>query len=283
MKPWLLVALAACSPSREDVPAAQRRTESRKSIDIKMPPGLLFSVRGVEIARGPKHSLELTYRVESSDPKLELPGEITCRIQGFNLVYPMTATGKIPGPRLTSLWRPDPFAEDPEHCQIDWLMNEATYASACYRGGELVTGACPPGSFPKRTEDELKKNLAGAFVVDLVHATFSVHEGAATTSGIFTILERLQDGHRIIAQLACDDSRGPIRGETGMPLVPLERISVGASVYGPAAILLDRTPADGAPCVFRLVSRGSSGPPHEKELAKYCVTAGSPTVLTCPL
>jgi hypothetical protein len=89
------------------------------------------------------------------------------------------------------------------------------------------------------------------------------------------------EGHRIVAQLFCNAGR--ITGEAGMPLVPLERLAVGASVYGPAAILLERTPSDGAPCVFRLVSRAAQGPPNEKELAKYCVTAGTPTVLTCPL
>jgi hypothetical protein len=179
------------------------------------------------------------------------------------------------------LWRPDPFAADPEVCQIDWLLGDTSHASACYRGGELATGPCPAGSFPPRTEDELKTSLAGKFTVDLVQATFATRDGAATFSGVFTKLDRLVEGHRIVAQLFCNAGR--ITGEAGMPLVPLERLAVGASVYGPAAILLERTPSDGAPCVFRLVSRAAQGPPNEKELAKYCVTAGTPTVLTCPL
>jgi hypothetical protein len=277
------VALAACSPSREDVPPPQRRVEPRQSIDIQMPATAPFSIRGVEVARGPNHSLELGYRLEAASSSLNIPGELTCRVQGFNLVYPAAATGKVPGPRLTGLWRPDPFAADPEVCQIDWLLNDASYASACFRGGELVTGACPAGSFPPRTEDELKTSLAGKFMVDLVHATFAVRDGSATVSGVFTKLDRFAEGHRILAQLSCHDPAGRISGEASMPLVPLERLVVGASVFGPAAFLLERTPADGANCVFRLVSRAVKDPSVEKELAKYCVAAGTSTVLTCPL
>lgn len=279
MKPAVLLVLAACSSSgRDEPPATQRKPESRHSIDVESFKGAPFSVRGVEVTRGPKHSLELGYRLEAADTSLLVPGEFTCRVQGFNLVYPMTTTGKTVGSRLTALWRPDPFEQDPELCQIDWLLHDAGYASACYRGGELVSGACPPDSFPKRTEDELKKNLAGAFAIDIVHASFSTHEGAVTMSGIFTNLERVADKHRLLAQVTC----GGASGEAAMPLLPMERLAVGSSVFGSASILLDRTPPDGTHCVFRIVSRAPDGP-DEKELAKYCVTAGSPTVTTCPL
>jgi hypothetical protein len=279
VRPAVFLVLAACSPSREDVPKPQLRTESRHSIDIAPFDSAPFTVRGVEIARGPKHSLELGYRIEAPDTSLLVPAEFTCRVQGFNLVYPTPATGKSVGPRLTALWRPDPFDEDPELCQIDWLLRDAGYASACYRGGELVSGGCPPGSFPKRTEDELKTNLAGAFAIDIVHAAFSTHDDALTMSGIFTNLAPYPEKHRLVAQASC----GEISGEAGMPLLPMERLAVGSSVFGSATILLDRPPAAGAHCVFRIVSRAAEGPPSEQELAKYCVTAGSPTVTTCPL
>ena len=272
--------LAACSSSgRDQPPPAQHKPEARHSIDIEPFAKAPFSVRGVEVARGPQHSLELGYRIEASDKSLLVPAEFTCRVQGFNLVYPMTATGKTVGPRLTALWRPDPFDQDPELCQIDWLLRDAGYASACYRGGELASGACPPDSFPKRTEDELKKNLAGAFAIDVVHATAATRDGALTLSGIFTNLERYPDKHRLLALVSCGDTSG----EAAMPLLPMERLSVGSSVFGSATVLLDRTPADGTQCVFRIVARAPAGPANEKELAKYCVTAGSPTVATCAL
>jgi len=279
MRPWVLVALTACSPREE--PAPKQRPPHSIDIPTVTGAGAPFSLREVEVVRGPNHSLELGYRVETADKTLEVPGEFTCRVQGFNLVYPATARGKLGGPQRTGSWRPDPFAEDPEVCQIDWRSNNAGYASACYRAGELSPRGCSPGTFPPRTEDELKTNLAGKFAVDLVHASFELRAGAAIITGIFTVLERLAEDHRIVATISCDE--GQAASEAALPLIPLERLAVGSSVYGPATILLDHMPADGALCTFRLVSRPTKGPRDERELAKYCVTAGTPTVLTCPL
>ncbi|HEU4615252.1 MAG TPA: hypothetical protein VFS15_24330, partial [Kofleriaceae bacterium] len=50
---------------------------------------------------------------------------------------------------------------------------------------------------------------------------------------------------------------------------------VGASVYGPIAMFLDRTPQPTAVCDLRVVSRAIDGAPTEQIHARYCLTTGA--------
>lgn len=259
MRPWLILVAAACSPSREQPPPPSHQPEPRHSIDVTVRDAPV-AIRGVELTPGPKHSLELGYRLEAQDKSVSIPGEIMCRVQGYNLVYPAATTTQVAGARLTGVWRPDPFSEEPEICQVDWWLKRTRVAAACYAHGKLVDGACPGDTFTWDDND-------GIHAIQLSHAKLEFREGAAVMTGVFTVVDRVPEHH--VARISCGDSGGPIVGEAAMPLLPLDRIGGGASVFGPVAILLDRSPRPLAACTFTIVAAGGKG---EVALAEYCAT-----------
>ncbi len=288
MKPWWLLALVACSGERdtprEATPPRPVGGESssdgpswrRGSIDVQVT-GAPISIRGVEIVPSPDSPgvLELGYRVEAKDPRLSVPARVMCRVGGYNVVYPASAEGKLPGPRLATLFRPDPFSEPVTACEAAFFVDERQVAAACYRDGELVNGACPPDTFPpprRLTEQS----------VEIARAMLELRHGTALVSGLFTLAEPLADGRRFATQIRCEDAAGVATGEGELAFLPLDRIPVGASVYGPAAIFLDRTPAPDAICELRVVSRALSGAPTEQIHAHYCLTTGAVRAGECP-
>lgn len=230
-----------------------------------------MSIRGVEVVPS-GNALELSYRIESPDKTLSVPGEMMCRVHGYNLVYPATTSGKTAGPRLTGLFKPDPFGETPARCEVSFRLAGRRIAAACFQGGDLTDGSCPAGSFPPPD--------AGGAGVTLEHAALELREDAAVVTGIYTLVSPLPERHRLAAQISCDDAAGPIVGEAALPFVPVEELPAGASVYGPVAMLLDRKPVPLAACDFRLLSRDPRGS-SEVEHAHYCLTTAAVRVGRC--
>ena len=272
MKPHWLVVLVACSSERDaprEPPAAPPVAGARQSIDPRVT-GADVSIRGVELtpsARSPG-VLELGYRVEAKDTSLHVPARIMCRVAGYNVVYPGSDEGKRPGPRLAMLFRPDPFAEPVEACEIAFFVNGAHVATTCYRNRELADGACPAGTFPAPPR-------VTAFSVELTRAILELRHGTALVSGLFTLAEPLPPGRQFATQIRCEDEAGIASGEGELAFLPLASIPVGASVFGPVAMFLDRTPAASATCDVRIVSRATSGAPTEHVHAHYCLTTGA--------
>lgn len=280
MKPAWLVAVVlagACSSEHDSgrTPAPSSRAESRRSIDLPAA-GEHVAIRGVELVPGAAPGvLELGYRIETTDPALQVPAQIMCRVGGYNVVYPSGGDGKHAGPRLASLFRPDPFAEPVEGCEVTFYAHDRPIAAACYRGGELAAGACPAGTFPR-------PRLQTDFAVDLSRAALELRHGAALVSGLFTLAQPLGEGRRFATQIRCEDQAGVASGEGELAFTPLEKIPVGASVYGPVAMFLDRTPQPTATCDLRVVSRATSGAPTEQIHARYCLTTGAVRAGDCP-
>jgi hypothetical protein len=270
VKPWWLLVCVACSgehdtPRERSVP--RPAGDSRRSIDVRVT-GAPISIRGVEIAHAASPGvLELGYRVEAKDHKLSVPARVMCLVGGYNVVYPAGSEGKLPGPRLVTLFRPDPFSEPVTACEAVFFVGEQQVATACYRNGELVDGACPAGTFPP------PRRLT-SFGVEVTRAVLELRRGTALVSGLFTLAEPLAEGRRFAAQIRCEDAAGVATGEGEFAFLPLESIPVGASVYGPVAIFLDRTPEPSAACELRIVSRALSGAPTEQIHARYCLTTG---------
>jgi hypothetical protein len=271
MKPCWLVVLVACSSERDaprDPPAAPP-AGARQSIDPRVSRAEV-SIRGVELtpsARSPG-VLELGYRVEAKDASLHVPARIMCRVGGYNVVYPTSDEGKRPGPRLATLFRPDPFAEPVEACEIAFFVNGTQVATACYRSRELADGACPAGTFPAPPR-------ASEFSVELTRAILELRHGTALVSGLFTLAAPLEAGRQFATQIRCEDDAGIASGEGELAFLPLASIPVGASVFGPVAMFLDRTPAASAMCDVRIVSRATAGAPTEQVHARYCLTTGA--------
>ena len=274
--------LVACSQERNEPPPASHPVTTRTSIDVTVH-GAPVSIRGLELVPSGK-SLELGYRVEASNNALSVPGEIMCRVHGYNLVYPATTSGKVAGPRLTGLFKPDPFSEAPTLCEISFRLDQRRIGAACFHDGELTDGACPEGSFPPPPPDQgALSALVGRVGVTLEHAALELREDAAVVTAIYTLVTPLPAGHRLAAHISCDDAAGPIVGEAGFAFVPLDRLPAGSSVYGPVAILLDRKPAQLAACDLRFLSRATdarSGS-SEQEHAHYCVTTAAIRVGRC--
>lgn len=256
----------ACSREHESPGQPPPRLESRHSIDVTVT-GAPVSVRGVELTPAPNQPgvLTLGYRIESRDPSAAVPARILCRVGGYNVVYPTTDEDKLPGRRLATLFRPDPFAEPVEACEVTFLRNDVAIAAACYRGGVLADGACPQEAFPPPPR-------ATQFSVELTRASLELRHGTALVSGLFTVFEPLAAGRRFATQLRCEDPAGTASGEGELAFLPLDQLPAGASMYGPVAIFLDRTPAPTAACELRVISRATVGPPTEQIHAHYCLT-----------
>jgi hypothetical protein len=270
MKPWWLVLVVACSrDAGEPRPSPAARATPRRSIDLRVS-GAPISIRGVELVPSPRMagSFELGYRVEARDPGVQVPARIMCRVGDYNIVYPASGEGKVPGPRLAALFRPDPFSDVARACEVAFFVGDEQIATACYQDGELVDGACPAGTFPPPPR-------VTTYSVEIARAALELRHGTALVSGLFTLLEPLAEGRRFATQICCEDSTGSSTGEGELAFLPLDRIPAGASVYGPVAIFLDRTPEPSATCELRVVSRPLDGAPTEQIHARYCLTTGA--------
>lgn len=264
--------VVACSRQHDEPrelgkPAA--RSESRHSIDVTVK-GAPLSIRGVELVPSPHAAnvLELGYRIEAHDASLQVPAQIRCRVGGYNLVYPAGGPAKVVGPRLAALYRADPFTDQPRACQVDFFAGGRLIAAACYIDGVLRDGACAADTFPSPPRTT-------TFAVELARASLELRHGTALVSGVFTLFEPLAAGRRFATQIRCEDAAGSATGEGELAFLPLEQIPVGASVYGPVAMFLDRTPDPSATCDLRIVSRATSGAPTEHVHARYCLTTGA--------
>lgn len=267
MKPWFLLVVAACSREHDAPGQAPVRVESRHSIDVTVTAGTPLSIRGVELTPSPREPgvLTLGYRIDARDPGAAVPARILCRVGGYNVVYPTTDEDKLPGRRLATLFRPDPFAEPVQACEVTFFRGDAAIASACYQAGVLADGACPKDTFTLPPH-------ATKFSVELTRAALELRHGTAIVSGLFTVFEPLAAGRRFATQLRCEDPAGTASGEGELAFLPLDRLPAGASMYGPVAIFLDRTPAETASCELRVISRATTGSPTEQIHAQYCLT-----------
>ena len=272
MKPWWLVLVVACSRDRDaprELPEpAPRGSESRHSIDVTVT-GAPLSIRGVELAPARAGGVfELGYRIEARDKTLQVPAQIMCRVGGYNVVYPSGDEGKVVGPRLAALYRPDPFKEQAKACEVEFLLGDRQIAAACYRDGELVDGACSAETFAPPARKT-------TFSVELAHASLELRHGTALVSGLFTLAEALAPNRKFAAQIHCEDATGVASGEGDLAFLPLDRLRAGASMYGPVAIFLDRAAEPTAACDVRIVSRATDGMPTEQVHARYCMTTGA--------
>ena len=252
---------------------------SRRSIDVTVE-GAPISIRGVELApTATLGVLELGYRVEAraAGAKPTVPGRIMCRLADYNVVYPASSEGKQPGPRLTSQFRPDPFAEAPRTCEVVFWVDDRRVAAACYQDGELSDGACPTGSFPPPPAPTGGPTDG----IHLTRANLELRADAAVVTALYTLAEPLHASRRFAGKIKCEDSRGTASGEGALTFLPLDRIPVGASVFGPLALFLDRTPEPTASCELALVSRSTTGAAAEEIHAKYCLTTSAVQVGPC--
>lgn len=258
--------LVACSREQDAPGPPPPRVESRHSIDVVVHDARV-SIRGVDLVPSPREPgvMTLGYRVESREPSLQVPARILCRVGGYNVVYPGSDEDKRSGRRLATLFRPDPFSEPVEACEVTFLEGQIPVAAACYREGKLADGACPKDTFPPPPR-------ATQYSVELTRASLELRHGTALVSGLFTVFVPLAAGFRFAAQIRCEDAAGTASGEGELAFLPLDRLPAGASMYGPVAIFLDRTPEPSAACELRVVSRATTGSPTEQVHAHYCLT-----------
>ncbi len=237
-------------------------------------------IRGVDVEPQPGGGLAVSYRVDATGPAL-VPARTMCRVGDRNVVYPMSASGKVAGPRLSSMYRADPFTDVPGVCQIEFFYapTEQTRwqpaGRACWQGGALRDGACPDASFPP-------PELATAGAVVLERTALELRDSSATVTALFTLTQPVADDRRFAAAIRCADPAGAIIGEAALTFVPLGDIPVGASVFGPITFALERTPARDAQCGLDILSRSlGEAPGGDRIHAQYCVTTRSVRVGRC--
>ena len=253
----------------------------KRSIDVAVDGAVTggpVAIRGVEVTPGKREGdLEVGYRVDAPASSVRVPARVMCRVGGRNVVYPDDATGKVAGPRLTSVFRPDPFREPVGTCEIVFSLRDAEHgtdrpiARACWDAGALRDGPCAATAFAP-------PSLAASGSVALERASLELHDATAVVTALYTLVEALPAGRRFAAAIACKDTAGVTSGEGALAFVPLDTVPVGASIYGPLTVVLERTPAADASCDVRLVSRATSGATSgattgEQTHARYCITA----------
>jgi hypothetical protein len=204
------------------------------------------------------------------DRATPVPADLICRLAGHNVLYPTPAEGKLPGPRLTSQFRPDPFVEVPQACEVVFSYGTRPVARACYRDGELHDGACPDGTFPPPARTTSQP-------IELGRASLEVRDRAVVITALFTVHEAPPPAHRLAGTVRC----GAHRGEGDLPFVPLDRAAPGTSVFGPLAVFLAETPPADAECELALVARPTAGAAVDRVFATYCLTSGAVRVGTC--
>jgi hypothetical protein len=272
VRPLAFAALAACSGDRDNraAPAPTVPNTPRTSIDLSVT-GAPVSVRGVEVVARPDGDLEVTYRTDAKAPAL-VPARTMCRVGGRNVVYPMAMTPAVPGARLSSLYRADPFNEPTVVCQILFFYFASDIGApqiagrACFERGTLRDGMCPDTSFPA-------PELASAGAIVLEQPLLELRDNSAVVTALYTLAQPVAVDRRLLATLRCDDPKGATTAEAGLAFVPLGDIPVGASLYGPVAFALERTPSPEAQCSLQIVSRPvGDGPGGERVHAQVCLT-----------
>lgn len=291
VRPLAFVALAACgSGERAPAPGGGSGASSgdriapsgKRSIDVSIDravTGGAVAIRGVEITPGRREGeLEVGYRVDASS-SVRVPARVMCRVGGRNVVYPDTATGKIAGPRLTSMFRPEPFREPVRTCEIVFSLVDAEHGSermiarACWEADVLRDGSCAAAMFAPPVFNAGAGSGTASGSVALERASLELHDSTAVVTALYTLVEALPAGRRFAAAIACKDAAGVTSGEGALAFVPLHTIPVGASIYGPLTVVLERTPAADASCDVRLVSRATTMGAPEQTHARYCITS----------
>jgi hypothetical protein len=283
VRPLAVVAALGCGSSEREPPARGQpdplgAAAGKRSIDVSVDRAGV-AIRGVEVTPGKREGeLEVGYRVDAT-AGVRVPARVMCRVAERNVVYPDDATGKVAGPRLTSVFRPDPFRDPVRTCEIVFSVRNAEdgvdrpIARACWDGGELRDGACPATAFAPPP-------VTASGSVALERASLELHDATAVVTALYTLVEPLPAGRQFAAAIACKDAAGTTSGEGALAFVPLDTIPVGASIYGPLTVVLERTPWTPSPdasCDVRLVSRATSrvvdGGAPEQTHARYCITA----------
>ncbi len=293
MRALLVLIAFGCSQQREPPSggspvALEGGGRGKRSIDVTVdvatdPSGSgrpAVAIRGVEVVAGNRlGELEVSYRVTAAS-SARVPARITCRVGERNVVYPASAAGKVAGPRLSSVFRPDPFVEVPRACEIEFRFRtteqdpiEQTIGRACWQPGEgdrrgetgsVRNGACDAALFPPPP-----LYADGSVVIE--RAALELRDKTAIVTGLYTVRERLAADRRFGSEIVCEDRQGTTSGEGDLAFVPLDTLAAHASIFGPLTMYLDRTPSNDARCVLRIVSRANNDAGHEQTHARYCI------------
>ncbi len=265
--------IAACGGERDDrrTPAGSGTVGSaRHSIDVTSRDPA-YAIRGVE-ATWVKTALQVGYRVETANAG-PVAGEIKCRVGGYNVVYPALPGGRT-GARQVAVFRPEPFAAQGSPCEVVFRADDRMIAAACVTGDRIADGICPAGSFPPPPRQSRND-------VELAQASLELRESTAVFTALWTMTLPLESGRHFVAQVRCTDDSGTLVGEATLPVLALERMPAGASVYGPVVIPLERTPAATARCELRILSRPATPPIDDMRHGTYCATPSGVVVGPC--
>ncbi|HLU66811.1 MAG TPA: hypothetical protein VKZ63_11070 [Kofleriaceae bacterium] len=176
--------------------------------------------------------------------------------------------------QLSALYRPDPYEIAPELCEITFLYDDGeqvtTAAVACFRGKELVDGACPA--------EELKVPARGEDIVTVERGELAASAKHFNFRGVFTLNQALPPG-RVIARAGCAAGNFTYRGEEEASFLPLSSLPVGTSIEAPVPVGLESPLPGPTRCELALVARPDKG--EEVALATACLEGTTVTRGAC--
>jgi hypothetical protein len=194
---------------------------------------------------------------------------IVCRVESYNLysVETFDIERAFEKGQHGVYWSPYPFAIEPELCEVRFLDDKrATFASACYRAGNMTVGPCPEGSFPP-------PKLDPGQVLDIQGATVTAFEGGVRIKALYTVAAPLE---HVSFDATCDGVKTTPTTEEASD-IPLAELRPGETTAGEQEMRVDKKLAKSRPdkCELRASVKG-------KRLATFCIAEGQTDRGPCP-
>lgn len=285
MRTLALLLVAACSSKSSPPPPAQGSAGSavEKPAPKKQPPipapSAIKETKPIDLPDTDITELQLA----PTDPpvgqgkvvgifwrsKQQVEIGIVCRVESYNLysVETFDIERAFEKGQHGVYWSPYPFAIEPELCEVRFLdAKGATFASACYRAGNMTAGPCPDKSFPP-------PKLDPGQVLDIQGATVTAFEGGVRIKALYTVAAPLE---HVSFDATCDGVKTkPTTEETSV--IPLAELRPGETTSGTLTMDVDKTIAKERPDTCELHASQNG-----KRLATFCIAEGQTDRGPCP-
>jgi hypothetical protein len=273
----LLLVLAACSSKSSAPPPPAQGPAVEKPAPKKQPvlePPTMKSSKPIDLTDAGITELQL---VPTEPPVGARSGEldilwrsekaieagVVCRVESYNLFGAGTHSIEqaLPKGQHAVMWSPAPFVIEPDACEVRFLdAKGATFASACYRAGNMTAGPCPAGTFtPPKLDPGQVMNIQGA--------TVTAFEGGIRVKALYTVAAPLPN---VSFDATCDG----VKTKTATAeesFIPLAKLRPGETTFAPDLLLhVDKPITKERPdkCELRASQNG-------KRIGTFCIAEGS--------
>lgn len=274
MKRAALLVLVACSSRSSAPPSQGSGSASPKPMRPPLPPPPTMKMtKPIDLADGRIKELQLIptvalgnprkgeFDIRWRSPKLIDTG-VVCRVETYNLAFfsHPDLDESLDRGQHSVFWHPDPFVLDPTVCEVRFVdAKHRTFASACYRAGNMTEGPCPSGTFPPPAMDPGQ-------LLDIQGATVHAEDRSLEVKALYTVAKPVTD---VSFEATCDGEKSA--RERVEDLIPLDKLHAGETLFAwelslrfPKPLPKERPDQ----CELRAYARG-------KAIGAFCISEGS--------